>query len=92
MPAGEAARKEGGRVPTPKTWRWGSSADRWVVHERRGAHVCTTLGKVVVRGELVDGNEGEPLLRPFGQDVNVQRACVVLVKSFAVSSASCFLL
>jgi hypothetical protein len=31
----------------------GSSSDRWVVHARGGAHVCTALGTVVVRGSGV---------------------------------------
>ena len=43
-------------------------------------------------GVLGEGSEGEPLLRPFGQGVDLQCACVVLVKSFVVSSASCLLL
>ena len=39
-----------------------------------------------------EGSGEEPLLRPVGQSVDAQCACVVLVKSFAVSSASCLLL
>ena len=48
------------------------------------------IGSRWLHGEMSgEGSGEEPLLRPVGQGVDAQCACVVLVKSFAVSSASC---
>ena len=58
-----------------------------------GAHAYARhWGRWLYGGVLEEGNTEEPLLRPFGLDVDVQRACVVLAESFVVSSGSCLLM